>query len=324
LEATQSESVSFLKQLIGPLAFSLAFASPFFALALFPTLLKAMPRSGSWMNSVKVVMGFLELAAAIKFLRAAELGWFHTSDWFTYDLTLGVYVALCLACGLYLLSVYRLPHDHEAPETIGVPRLLFSLVFLALGLYLLPGLFKQDDGESQKPRGVISRWVRSFLLPEANLASAHTSSTPNKDGRPDRLVWLVNYPEALKQAAAQNKPLFIDFTGEQCTNCKLNEDRFTEPAIKAQFSNFVLVQLYTDDIPKGLPQVPSAAESLQLRDHFGNRALPFYVIGRVNGDKVEKITTYKRGLIKSPEEFAGFLSGALGAYKQGKVLADVE
>jgi thiol:disulfide interchange protein DsbD len=157
-------------------------------------------------------MGFLELAAVFKFLRAAELNYFSTSDWFTFDLTLGTYVALSIACGLYLLGVFRLPHDHEAPESIGVPRLLFSLTFLALGLYLVPGMFKNEDGESQKPRGEVFLWVRSFLLPDASPAGA-TGSASARGGQRVRVAWLTSYPEALRQARAQGKPIFLDFTG---------------------------------------------------------------------------------------------------------------
>ncbi len=109
---SQSSVTGWLQRVLGPLAFALAFASPFFVLALFPSLLRSMPKSGSWMNSVKVVMGFLELAAAFKFVRAAELNFLAKSEYFTYDLVMGIYIALCVACGLYLLNVYRLPHDH--------------------------------------------------------------------------------------------------------------------------------------------------------------------------------------------------------------------
>ncbi len=165
LEASQSV-VGWLQRILGPLAFALAFASPFFVLALFPSLLRSMPKSGSWMNSVKVVMGFLELAAAFKFVRAAEVNMLGKSEYFTFDLVMGIYVALCVACGLYLLNVYRLPHDHEAAESIGVPRLIFGLMFLSFAFYLLPGIFKDDKGRSQKPRGVTYEWVSAFLLPD--------------------------------------------------------------------------------------------------------------------------------------------------------------
>ncbi len=166
------------------------------------------------MNSVKVVMGFLELAAAVKFLRAAELGLFLKADFFTYDLCVGIYVALCLACGLYLLNVYRLPHDHGAPESVGVVRLVCSLAFLSLGLYLMPGLFKDADGRPQKPRGVVSEWVRSFLLtdPLPPAASAAAGPEGRATGR-RRPVWHSDLNQALAQAEKEGKPVFIDFTG---------------------------------------------------------------------------------------------------------------
>src|SRR5262249_61673565 len=125
---------------------------------------------------------------------AAELDLVKGSDYFTFDLVMGIYVALAVAAGLYLLGVYRLPHDHDAIESISVARLVVSLVFLALALYLVPGLFKDDKGNSQKPRGVIYDWTRAFLLPD----------DPSK--------WSANLPQAMAQAERENKPLFIDFT----------------------------------------------------------------------------------------------------------------
>jgi thiol:disulfide interchange protein DsbD len=191
----QSAVVNWLQRLLGPLAFAVAFAAPFFFLALFPSLLRSLPRSGSWMNAVKVVMGFLELAAAFKFIRAAELNWAGQAEYFTYDWVLGVYVVLSVACGLYLLGLYRLPHDHEPAESIGVPRLMFSLLFFTLGLYLLPGLFKDDKNRPQKPGGVTYEWVRSFLLPD------------------EQSGWHADLPQALAEAERDKKLVFIDFTG---------------------------------------------------------------------------------------------------------------
>jgi thiol:disulfide interchange protein DsbD len=196
LSASSSSSVhGWTQRIVAPLAFSAAFASPFFLLALFPRLLKSMPKSGSWMNTIKVTMGFLEIAAAFKFVRAAELNLRARSDYFTFDLVMGIYVALAVACALYLLNLYRLPHDHEAPESIGVPRLIFGLIFLSMAVYFLPGSFRDDRGRSQKPRGVIFEWVSAFLLPD------------------DPSDWSADLAGALARAERENKPLFIDFTG---------------------------------------------------------------------------------------------------------------
>jgi thiol:disulfide interchange protein DsbD len=197
LEASSGSAVTdWFRLFVGPFAFSVAFASPFFFLALFPSLIKSMPRSGSWLNSVKVVMGFLELAAAFKFVRAAELNLLTKTEYFTFDLVLGIYVTLCLACGLYLLGLYKLPHDHGAgEESIGVARLIFAMVFVSIGLYLLPGMFKGEKSKAQKPAGVVYDWVQAFLLTE------------------DASEWKTDLATALAQAEREKKPLFIDFTG---------------------------------------------------------------------------------------------------------------
>ena len=194
------------ERILGGLAFAITFASPFFVLALFPSLLKKMPKSGSWLNSVKVVMGFLELAAAFKFFRLGELVISARPSVFTYDLVLGVWVALALLCGLYLLGVYRLPHDSPL-EHLSVPRLLFAMAFLSLGFYLLPALFKTAEGDKQRPGGALYAWVDSFLLPEP------------REGR-GTLAWSGNLQAAIEEARAARartgvpKYVFIDFTGK--------------------------------------------------------------------------------------------------------------
>jgi thiol:disulfide interchange protein DsbD len=209
LTAAAASAADWAKLALGCLAYSAVFAAPFFLLALFPSLLRSMPRSGSWMNSVKVVMAFLELAAGFKFLRAGELTLFHKTDFLTYDMVLGIYVVLSIACGLYLLGVFRLPHDHDAVESLSVPRLLWSLAFLTLGLYLAPGLFKGAEGEQQRPRGVVFAWVDSFLLPEVSAEPAQTAGRGK--GRPSR--WSGDLEGSLKLAAEQRRRVFLDFTG---------------------------------------------------------------------------------------------------------------
>jgi thiol:disulfide interchange protein len=186
------------RTLMGALAFALAFAMPFFILALFPTLLKRLPKSGNWLNSMKVVMGFLEIAAAIKFLRAAEILFTGGKPAFlTYDLALGMYITLCLLCGLYLIGLYQLPHDETDDRRVGVGRLLWSFVFLGLGFYLLPGLFGSAEAKNQ-PSGKIYAWVDAFLLP---------------DKVADSMKWHGFLPPALNEAKQKKQRIFIDFTG---------------------------------------------------------------------------------------------------------------
>src|SRR5262249_11973033 len=159
-----------------------------------------------------------------------------------YDLTLGMYIAICLLCGMYLLNFYRLPHDSPL-ENIGVVRLLFGFAFLTLGFYLLPALFKHNEnGTAQRPNGTIYAWIDSFLLPEPE---------PMTDK-----AWTGNLPQAvadvraLAQKTGERKFIFIDFTGETCTNCKINERSvFPKPEIQKLFQQYTLVKMYTDKVP---------------------------------------------------------------------------
>jgi thiol:disulfide interchange protein DsbD len=201
LASTAQSSTDWLKLLLGALAYATTFAAPFFVLALFPTLVRTLPKSGSWMNTVKVVMGFVEMAAALKFLRAGELLWFGKAELLTYDLVLGMYVALSLLCGLYLLNLFRLPHDYDVAQQLGVPRLLFSVMFLSLAFYLTPALFKGSGGEQQRPHGKIFAWLDSFLLPDP--------AEPRAQG----LAWIGKLDTGLQQAKEKDKLVFIDFTG---------------------------------------------------------------------------------------------------------------
>ncbi len=303
--------------ILGGLAFSLTFASPFFFLALFPTLLKAMPKSGAWLNSVKVVMGFLELAAAFKFFRAGELRLVPVPTIFTFDLVLGMWIALCFLCGAYLLGLYRLPHDSQQ-DHLGVPRMLFSFLFLGLGLYLLPGLFvKPTEDEQPRPSGAVFAWVNAFLLPEI------------KDD-----TWTGNLEDALAQArdyrrrTGKPKFVFVDFTGISCTNCRLNESNvFPKYEIRQLLKQFVLTRLYTDTVPVAYypeddrPSLPTARQerdgSINLvfqRAVFNTEQLPLYVILEPQLDNSIRILgQYDEGKISSESAFAAFLRKPQGA-----------
>jgi len=217
LLASQAQSsTDWLKLSLGALAYATTFAAPFFLLALFPTLVRTLPKSGSWMNTIKVVMGFVELAAAFVFLRAGELLWSGKAEILSYDLVLGIYVALSLLCGLYLLNLFRLPHDYDVPQQLGVPRLLFSVLFLSLAFYLMPGLFKGNGGEQQRPHGKIFAWLDSFILPdpaEETPPAPESDSGTGKSATPARLSWIGRIDSGLRQAKEKAKLVFIDFTG---------------------------------------------------------------------------------------------------------------
>ncbi|MEJ5276692.1 MAG: hypothetical protein WHU94_12350 [Thermogemmata sp.] len=301
--------------MLGALAFSGAFAAPFFLLALFPSLLRRLPRSGQWLDTIKVVMGFLELAAAAKFLRTAELRWLPEAAYCTYDAVLAGWIALSAVCGLYLLGLFRLPHDEES-HPIGVPRLLLALGFLSLAAYLTPALFVGPDGKPQRPRGAVFAWIDAFLLPE-----------PSREGE---LPWSYDLPESVQRLVQEARksgrpqPLFLDFTGVTCTNCKYNEFQvFTQPRIRQLLERYHRVQLYTDEIPASLYAVDpgsydrtreAQANRLFKIDLFGNDQLPLYVVMHVLPDGGVRVWgAYDEGKINEPERFAAWLAAALGA-----------
>src|SRR5688572_15544314 len=217
--------------IVGMLAFSTVFALPFFILAVAPNLLKSMPRSGSWMNSVKVVMGFLEIGAALKFISNVDLVW----GWgiFTREVVIAGWIALSVLIFFYLLGVFRFSHDSE-DKTIGLVRVLNAFLFGTLAFYLLTGLFGSRLGE-----------IESFLPPATEGAVAGARSGGPISGE---LSWITNdYQAALKLAKAENKKIFIDYTGYTCTNCRWMEaNMFPKPNVRAELEKFVRVRLYTD------------------------------------------------------------------------------
>ena len=293
--------------------FAAAFASPFFVLALFPSLLKKLPKSGGWLDTVKAVMGFLELAAAFKFFRTAELRLLAHPEYFTYDTVLAAWVAIAFAAGLYLLNLYRLPHDDHGEHNVGVVRLLIGLGFLGLAVYLAPALLRTGGpgSPSQRPSGVVYAWVDAFLLP---------------DGEP----WSADLPGAvtkLRDEKADVKAakglIFLDFTGVTCTNCRYNENNvFSRPEVRGLLQKYTLVQMYTDEVPAAAYMVPppdadrrdEARVNLQFqRDAFKDETLPLYAIlePQVSGG-VKVVSIYDEGKINNVPGFVAFLKKPLG------------
>jgi thiol:disulfide interchange protein/thiol-disulfide isomerase/thioredoxin len=284
------------QRFLGGAAFSATFAAPFFLLALFPGLLKRLPQSGAWLNSVKVVMGFLELAAALKFFRAGELLLLPAPVLFTYDLVLALYVGISLLCGLYLLGLYRLPHDSPA-DHLGVPRMLLGLGFLALSAYLTPALFQVPGSAGQRPRpdGAVFAWVDSFLLPQES----------------GDLPWLADLDRGLAEARSRQRLVFLNFTGMTCTNCKINEAGvLSRPEVRALLQRFVLVRLHTDKVPGGPTE--AAARNLALeRRQFNTEQLPLYVVVRPLGDgSFQEVARYDEGKINDETAFRHFLTAS--------------
>jgi thiol:disulfide interchange protein DsbD len=273
--------------MIGMVVFSAAFALPFFFLALFPQYLAKMPKSGSWLNSVKVVMGFLELAAAFKFISNTDLVW----GWgfFSHNTVLAVWAVLMLLTGIYLLGKIQLPHDSPL-ASISVPRLMLSTAFLTFGLYLTSGLF------GQKIHGLIYSYLPPIVEGESGAVRTNGASMA------EEFNWYRNLDEGLAEARATGKSVFIDFTGYTCTNCRWMEaNTFTKTEVKHRFGEMILVQLYTDG-------GPNHRENQQYEiDRFGTAALPFYVILSPNDDI---ITTFP-GMTRSLDDFLDFLDKGL-------------
>lgn len=273
--------------LLGMLAFSTVFALPFFVLALMPQLVSQLPRAGGWMNSVKVAMGFLEVAAAMKFLSNVDLIW----QWgiFTRGAVLAIWIAIGVILAIYLLGKFQLFHDSK-PERIGALRLVSAIISLAISFYLITGLFGAKLGS-----------LESFLPPE----TAAEKSFFKSGGGKDELVWMENdYEGALKKAKAENKQVFVDFTGYTCTNCRWMEANvFIKPEVEAEFKNFILAKLYTD----GEGEIYEKQQEME-QQMFGTVALPYYAIMSADG----KPQATFPGLTRDVPEFVKFLQSAKG------------
>ena len=306
---TASGNFNQLELVLAGIVFAVAFALPFFLLALFPSMLKQLPKSGGWLDSVKVVMGFLEFAAAFKFFRTAELRLLPTPEYFTYDLVITAWVAIALTAGLYLLNIFRLPHDEEKPHT-GTISMVLGIGFLTLAAYLLPAAFHKADGERQRPDGVVYAWIDAFLLP----VPKESKSSTDLPGTIERVRDLP--------ADDTHRYIFLDFTGETCTNCRYNEnDVFTLPKIEELMKQYTMVEMYTDQVPAYAYADPPTLDVRRLEadanltfqlDAFGTQQLPLYAILKPEPNGTLTIVdVYGEGKINNVDAFAEFLQGPL-------------
>ena len=264
------------------IAFATVFALPFVALALFPSLLRSLPKSGSWMGPLMVILGLIEIGAALKFLSNADLVW--QLGLLPRPIVLSAWIALALLAAGYLFGFVKLPSVRE--NAMGAGRMLAGAAFVTIALFLTSGLFNRTVGEFE-----------AFLPPRAY---------PGMQATLGDAVWLTNLAAAQTEAAASGRNIFVDFTGYTCTNCRWMEAHvFPRPDIKQRLDQYVLLRLYTD----GQGEEFALNQEMQ-RKRFGTVALPLYAILTAEG----LTTATFPGLTRKANEFAAFLDqGIRGA-----------
>ncbi len=288
-----------LWSLLGVTAFAMVFSAPFFLLAIFPSWLQSLPKSGNWMNSVKITMGFIELAAAVKFLSNIDL--VYQWEFLTRPVFITVWLAIALITTAYLLGWFRFKHESPS-DSIGALRVLSAVFFLSISFYLLRGLFGFPLGELDA------------FLPPRNYGGLQASYLATGVGRQnsEELEWGTDYQAALSKARQQNRPVFIDFTGYTCTNCRwMEENIFPLAEVRSRFEEMVLVQLYTDGT-----EAEHEANLKFEQERFGTIALPLYVIMSPQDELLVK----HEGLTRDPQEFVAFLDEGLKAHGADKLV----
>lgn len=321
----------FIKPIIGMFAFALAFAIPFTLFAFFPGWLNSLPKSGGWLNSVKVVLGFLELALAFKFLSIADQA-FH---WGILDreINIAIWIVIVTLIGVYLMKGFRLPGDvgkDVEEKRVGIPRLVLAMIAFTFVVYLVPGMWGA-------PLKALAGYLPPMHTHDFDLISASrtTKETEICDQPkyaeflhlPHGLNGYFDYDQAIACARQQKKPLFIDFTGHGCTNCREMEAVvWSDPDVLQRLQDdFVVVALYVDDKTE-LPDnewytstydqkikktIGKQNADLQITK-LNNNAQPFYVL--VGSDERVLVSPY--GYDKSVESFVKFLDEGKSKYKE--------
>lgn len=270
--------------ILGMLSFSLAFALPFFLLALFPQYLAALPKAGGWMEAVKVTLGFIELGAAFKFLSNADLVW----NWqlLTREMVLSLWSLLAALTAAYLWGKLRVNHATQ-PERPGRGRVVWGWLFALLAAWFAWGL-----------TGARTSALLEAILPPPHYGRGLKASAATNN----HADWLRDYDEALQVARQTGTNVFVDFTGVTCTNCRwMEQNIFILPEVTDKLEQYTKVQLYTDSGAQ-------AQEHQQLQtDRYGTASLPFYALLTPEG---ETIATFD-GLTRDPDAFAAFLAQGL-------------
>jgi thiol:disulfide interchange protein len=269
-----------LRPVAGMVAFASGLATPFFFLALFPSYLNRLPRSGGWMARVKVVLGFVILAAMFKYLSTADQ--VLQTNWLSREIFLAAWIVLFALPGLYLLGFLRM-EGVEPEQTLGVGRLLTGAAFLMFALSLVPGMFGATLGALEA------------YVPAARAGmSGIGGSTPTQ-------IWMKDrYAEALEQAKRENKLVLATFTGYACTNCHwMKANMFPRPEIAAAVKDMILVELYTDGSDAASQENQKMQEKL-----FNTVAIPYYALLDATGKPIASFP----GLTRDAKEFLAFLT----------------
>lgn len=299
---------NFISPAVGMFGFALALALPFSIFAMFPTMLKSMPKSGGWMNTVKVVLGFLELALALKFLSVADLAY----GWRILDreVFLSLWIVIFALLGVYLLGKLTFPHDDKV-EKVGVTRFMLACISFAFAVYMLPGLW-----------GAPLKSISAFSPPIS------TQDFSLYEG--DVHAQVDDFEEGMKLAKQLGKPVLVDFSGYGCVNCrKMEAAVWTDRDVKASIDNdFVLITLMVDE-KKALPEPVKVTEkdgtvrtlrtvgdkwSYLERSKFGANAQPFHVIIDNDGKPLAPAFVYKEDV----PAYKRFLNQGLENYKKEK------
>jgi thiol:disulfide interchange protein len=267
---------------VGMLAFATGLAAPFFLLALFPSYLKKLPRSGGWMSRVKIVLGFIVIAVMLKYL--SNVDQVLQTHWLTRERFLAAWIILFALPGLYLLGLIPM-EGIKRDSQLGVARTLVAALFLTFSISLIPGLFGAHLGDLDA------------FVPEGSgtgiggpIAAAGALPAALKN----------DLPGALAAAEQQNKLVLINFTGYACTNCHwMKANMFTRPEIAAVVKDLIVVDLYTDGTDD------ESEKNQKLEDQkFGTASIPFYAIV---DSKQNVVATFPQ-LTRNPQEFLSFLS----------------
>lgn len=302
-----STTGSVIAPAIGMLGFAIALALPFTLFAMFPSWLKSMPKSGGWMNVIKVTLGFLELAFALKFLSVADLayGW-RILDRETF---LALWIVIFGLLGFYLLGKIKFPHDDD-DNTTSVPRFFMALISLAFAVYMVPGLWGA-------PLKAVSAFAPPMTTQDFNLYNNEVHAK------------FDDYDAGMEYAKHNGKPVMLDFTGYGCVNCrKMEAAVWTDPKVsKLMTDDYVLITLYVDNkepLPEHIKVMENGKErtlrtvgdkwSYLQRSKFGANAQPFYVLIDNEGKPLNKSYSYDEDI----DKYVDFLQTGLDNYKKEK------